>query len=123
MNDPDAGLHHRCADLPEAVGVCGEPAYAGREVANGRGDFASAKVGDCIRDMENATQDLQKTWCSRDEIAELSSPESEADGLLNWAAKANIAATGELIGTRRQAQGASLRRPRCRRRMGTMSGR
>jgi len=122
MNDPNAGRHHRCAHLPEAVGVCGEPADAGRGVANGRVHIAGAKVGDCIRNMENAAQDFQKTWCSRDETAELSSPESEAEGLLNWAAKVNIAATGELIGTRRQAQGASLRRPRCRRRMGTMSG-
>jgi len=42
MNDQEASRHHRCADLPEAVGVCGEPADAGREVANGRGDFAGA---------------------------------------------------------------------------------
>ena len=42
MNDPDAGRHYRCADLPEAVGVCGEPADASREVANGQAGFASA---------------------------------------------------------------------------------
>ena len=42
MNDPEAGRHHRCADLPEADGGCGEPADAGREVANGRVDFACA---------------------------------------------------------------------------------
>jgi len=42
MNDPEAGRHHRCADLPEAEGGCGEPADAGREVANGRLDFACA---------------------------------------------------------------------------------
>ena len=54
--------------------------------------------------------------------AELRMPEREAEGLLNWAAMAKVAAAGVLIGTRRQAQGASLRRPRCRRRIGTMSG-
>jgi hypothetical protein len=64
----------------------------------------------------------QWTRCSRYVAAELRSPESEAEELLNWAAEAWIAATGELIGSKRQAQGASLRRPRCRRRMGTMSG-
>ena len=122
MNDPDAGRHYRCADLPEAVGVCGEPADASREVANGQAGFASASIAYCVvRDMNNTAQAWQETSCSRNEAAELRSPESEAEGLLNWAAKAWMAATSALIGTRRQAQGASLRRPRCRRRMGTMS--
>jgi len=123
MNDPDAGRHHRCADLPEAVGVCGEPADASREVANGQAGFASASlVCWVVRDAIIAAQAWQRTRCSCDEAAELRSPEREAKGLLNWAAKAWLASTGELIGTRRQAQGASLRRPRCRRGMGTMSG-
>ena len=60
MNAPDSSRHHRCADLPEAVGGCGEPADAGREVANGRAVFAGADV-DCvvIRDAKNAAQAWQ----------------------------------------------------------------
>ena len=72
--------------------------------------------------MKNTARAWPGTSCSRNEAAELRSPESEAEGLLNWAAREWIVATGALIGTGRQAQGASLRRPRCRRRMGTMSG-
>ena len=124
MNDSEAGRHHRCADLPEADGGCGEPADASREVANGQAGFASASLAYCVvRDMNNMAQAWQGTRCSWNEAAELRSPEREAKGLLNWAAKAWLASTGALIGTRRQAQGASLRRPQCRRRMGTMSGR
>ncbi len=106
----------------EAVGVCGEPADASREVANGRSSFACASLACCVvRDTPIAAQAWQRTRCSCDEAAELRSPEREAKGLLNWAAKAWLASTSALIGTRRQAQGASLRRPRCRRRMGPMS--
>ena len=102
MNDPDAGRHHRCADLPEAEGIGGEPADAGHEVANGRVDYADADLRCCdSRDKKNLAQDWQGGRCSWNETAELRSPEREAEGLINWADKAKIAAAGALIGTRR----------------------
>jgi len=62
MSGPGGGRHHRCADLPEAVGVCGEPADASREVANGRGGFASAPLRcSVIRGVKTSAQTFRQT--------------------------------------------------------------
>jgi len=94
MNDPDAGRHHRCADLPEAEG--GGPADVVREVANGRKKRANAPDA-----KQRSFTNARGSWSKRCATADWKMPGSEADAILQWAVRAQVATRYELIERKR----------------------